>query len=48
MLKPLFGMSIFIKMIEVNTKSLLDKIVKRETFSDTFPHMSFFLRKDQL
>ena len=45
MLKPLFGMSIVIKRIEVNTKSLLNKIVKRETFSDTFPHTSFFKEK---
>ena len=32
-----------IKMTEVNNKSLHNKIVKRETFLDTFPYMNYFL-----
>ena len=37
---PYYCMSIVIKRIEVNNKSLHNKIVKREKFLDTFPHIS--------
>ena len=36
MLKPAFWISIVIKRIEVSSKSLHNKIVKREIFLDTF------------
>ena len=41
-LKLVFCMSMVIKMTKVNNKSLHKKIVKRETFLDTFPYMNYF------
>ena len=37
--KPVFSLSMVIKRIQVNSKSLHNKILKREQFLDKFLHM---------